>query len=1563
MSSPEFLQLLNNLRGFHAEGCLNGEEALATMREFGTKLFRIGKFDEAETIFGDCISRSVAHHGTAFEGSMIAMTKLCEVYSVAKRQDDAERVYQHFFKILAEEVVKVHGHDLIKVQEVVELWKKYGREKDLNYFSDFLHTLQISASDSDPRLAIKASHQFAVSKASNMTFGELDKAQALFTSCLDRAKPILEPEELQSIQFDYAIFLEEKAQKYREAEAIYLELMSSPNDLNAEKYSKFIQTTIRYSKMLFNLGRYEKAFSLLEGLNALSNNNGKEGESLSQLNKARLQLALFYEIHGRNDDAKCIVDRLDFSQNSDTLESLLDTFTFTRIQDGLLPVPIVNPARASIYEELHRSLRGKLGTEIGNIDSIWTAARLPYVLALAQICTRLPAHASEAIPIFDATIRNATYFFGKDHPFTLTCMIEAMEFHIFRLNAKELNLHASLANDISRCFGNFVKAEGIEDHMYGLLSKYYVWMSSVEVPEEEIQKMIKKWETTFPTRVVEVHRLNILLARGFLKNQAKHAEELIHAQLIRSSHRNRTYLAVVGKKVLLDVLLAQLASVKNTGLLGREEAKLLYRQVIGLYRHLYGSSYLALQSLTTEAGAYFEDAECHDLAEALYVETIENIKKDHPDYSEEKLANLPVMKPLKERMERIYCATNISTIYQRAEKCRTDKLYSKAEPLYHTVIRRRTKKLGADAYETLVARNSLAVMLWNTQRYDEAQATLEDCLTIRRGTAGDRDSFTLRILFNLSNIYKYQGRIDKAESCYRECVAGRVATLGTNQKETLNAMYYLAHAIASQHRYQEACTAFEECRALRAAAFGATNASVAEVVNSVSSFTNIATVQMLKRGSTEAGSTQYQDHAAAARYATEALFLYRKMFPNGIASIDSTYRTLLYECGSAQRRAFQLTAAETTLKENVRQWLELCAIPHEDCMGAMKELGEVLLLQNRPIADVLALYQPTLDATRNSPESRYVLVRLMYDLASIFFNCCHLQEAQTWAQEAVLLASDGTLNPASWMSTGVHSRESTINFGRSTIEEKLAMIQASISNPDIDGMRIQRAMILREANFEEEAQWLLRQSHNATALQSRLNDALPRSNVTVQSHRLTWVMPNQKHSDAVTYVAPQSVTKPATEGINTEYQVIRSLPTFSMPVFADVRSESEESNIDTSPLAAISHLPVAGASLPSAFYTAPTASNESADAPAFSFVPSAGPSANAFANIPPPSISSTNNPPVPVNAFFGNAPSNPNAPIGGSLFSNPGGTGLFGSNNPSSNGGSGLFGGNSGGTGLFGQSSTFGQPPAFGQSSTFGQPPAFGQSSTFGQTSTSGGGGLFSGNNQQSNTGGGGLFGGNNRPSTGGSGLFSNNSQPPANAGGGLFSNSSQPTSGNNSGWQPAGGGGFTSSGGSGLFGARPSSTGGSGLFGGNNSNNSNSGSSGGRVFGNSNISDDGVFSATAAPSQLENNIPAFGRASATPSGTNNNNDINNRNNNGGRGFGGGFISNNFGAFGNNSSALPSFAFGNTSGSAFGTSSTPSEGVASPRTATDAALSHGSIRNAQSPTNYCTFISKSSLMI
>ncbi|MFK7959845.1 MAG: tetratricopeptide repeat protein [Phycisphaerales bacterium] len=195
--------------------------------------------------------------------------------------------------------------------------------------------------------------------------------------------------------------------------------------------------------------------------------------------------------------------------------------------------------------------------------------------------------------------------------------------------------------------------------------------------------------------------------------------------------------------------------------------------------------------------------------------------------------------------------------------------YGEAEQLIREVADGRTEMFGLDNVETQLARNNLAVLLWERGRTDEALPLARTTLAWRRANLEPTDPDLLKAISNLALILTDRDQIEEAEQLFREeldigrsifpedhpqllntmnnlarCLhargsfaeAGRLMTeslagarnrLGDEHPQTLNAIGNLAAILEAQERFDEALPLYQESLAVRERTYGADSPSLA----------------------------------------------------------------------------------------------------------------------------------------------------------------------------------------------------------------------------------------------------------------------------------------------------------------------------------------------------------------------------------------------------------------------------------------------------------------------------------------------------------------------------------------------------------------------------------------------------------------------------------------------------------------------------------------------------------------------------------------------------------------
>jgi len=120
------------------------------------------------------------------------------------------------------------------------------------------------------------------------------------------------------------------------------------------------------------------------------------------------------------------------------------------------------------------------------------------------------------------------------------------------------------------------------------------------------------------------------------------------------------------------------------------------------------------------------------------------------------------------------------------------------------------RAFGDEHPETLVAINSMAVLLVDLGRYDDVRPLYDEVFASRRKVLGEDHPLTLESLINLGVLIHRQGRYDEAEVLQRDALSGFRRVLGNDDPSTLNAMNNLAAVLNGSGKSDEAEQLYRE---------------------------------------------------------------------------------------------------------------------------------------------------------------------------------------------------------------------------------------------------------------------------------------------------------------------------------------------------------------------------------------------------------------------------------------------------------------------------------------------------------------------------------------------------------------------------------------------------------------------------------------------------------------------------------------------------------------------------------------------------------------------------------
>jgi serine/threonine protein kinase len=135
---------------------------------------------------------------------------------------------------------------------------------------------------------------------------------------------------------------------------------------------------------------------------------------------------------------------------------------------------------------------------------------------------------------------------------------------------------------------------------------------------------------------------------------------------------------------------------------------------------------------------------------------------------------------------------------------------SEAEPYLREALEKRRRILGEEHPDTLNSLNSLGGLLLNQGKLVEAEQYFREGLEKRRRVLGDEHFDTIIANQNLANLLRLQGKLAEAEPFAREAVEKSRRVLGEDDPITLMMIYSIGGLMASLDRPQDAERYFRE---------------------------------------------------------------------------------------------------------------------------------------------------------------------------------------------------------------------------------------------------------------------------------------------------------------------------------------------------------------------------------------------------------------------------------------------------------------------------------------------------------------------------------------------------------------------------------------------------------------------------------------------------------------------------------------------------------------------------------------------------------------------------------
>ncbi len=141
--------------------------------------------------------------------------------------------------------------------------------------------------------------------------------------------------------------------------------------------------------------------------------------------------------------------------------------------------------------------------------------------------------------------------------------------------------------------------------------------------------------------------------------------------------------------------------------------------------------------------------------------------------------------------------------------------FEQAEPHLKRSIELFTSHRGADAPETLLAREELGVLYSNSGQLDQAQKTLVSLLDSSRRSLGEEDPATLRAANDLAVLYTHMGQFQRSKELHTNLLKTRQRLFGEEHFDTLLSMHNLGLAMLYLGETQQAAKLYEQLVPLR----------------------------------------------------------------------------------------------------------------------------------------------------------------------------------------------------------------------------------------------------------------------------------------------------------------------------------------------------------------------------------------------------------------------------------------------------------------------------------------------------------------------------------------------------------------------------------------------------------------------------------------------------------------------------------------------------------------------------------------------------------------------------
>ena len=222
--------------------------------------------------------------------------------------------------------------------------------------------------------------------------------------------------------------------------------------------------------------------------------------------------------------------------------------------------------------------------------------------------------------------------------------------------------------------------------------------------------------------------------------------------------------------------------------------------------------------------------------------------------------------------------------------------------------------------------NAQGVDLYHAGRYGEAEALVQEALSIRRELLGDHHSNVANSLNNLASLYQAQGRFREAKPLVQDALSIRREQLGDSHPDVASSLSSLALLYQAQGRFEDADPLYMEALRIHREQFGDSHPNVA------TSLSNLASLYQAQGRYREAEPL----HLEALRIRREQL---DDSHPNVATSLSNL--ASLYQAQGRYREA-ELLAQEAL---SIRR--EKLGESHPDVAGSLNNLAGLYQVQGR----------------------------------------------------------------------------------------------------------------------------------------------------------------------------------------------------------------------------------------------------------------------------------------------------------------------------------------------------------------------------------------------------------------------------------------------------------------------------------------------------------------------------------------------------------------------------------------------------------------------------------------